>query len=321
MAAYGQDPVGTIADGAKIVFLAVFVVVAIRAFLSRNLPRVGGKIGQRRNIEPAEPIPAGFSAVYERAVTVAAPASDAAPPADLKAFLRHGVTQRQTLMRVYRVRGCKTEIEIPMAAPDYARIDAAEALALLRELPDPRLIRRLHLSDERCFLDPWVHKLRGQQFFTLGHATNFRLVVLYKPDRRLCEIVGLTLLHEWLHIVAFGSSLAVWRFSRANAIEPLVPAAIAPAFNPGRKSAIYEAWSDLGEKLFGYDETVAREAALTSPAHAMIIWRRVDMIMRKAPARLRSTRFAEWDRRAAFMTAEVAPRAKAVRRRSGVGFE
>jgi hypothetical protein len=37
-------------------------------------------------------------------------------------------------MRIYRVAGSKTEIEIPVEPPDYERIDAAEALALLREL-------------------------------------------------------------------------------------------------------------------------------------------------------------------------------------------
>jgi hypothetical protein len=49
-------------------------------------------------------------------------------------------------MRIYRVAGCKTEIEIRAESPDYERIDAAEALALLRELPDPRFIRRRALS-------------------------------------------------------------------------------------------------------------------------------------------------------------------------------
>jgi hypothetical protein len=309
----GQHIVEAAANG--IFILLIFVYLAARAFRYRNVPRVGGKIGPRRKIKPAEPIPAGFSALYKRSVTVGTPPTDAVSHPDLKSFLRHGVTQRRIQMRVYRVSGCKSEIEMPMEAPDYERIDAAEALELLRELPDPRLIRRLHLSDERCFVDPWVRKLRGQQYFTLGHATNFRLVVLYRPDRRLREIVGHTLLHEWLHIVAFASYVTVWRFTRANAVEPLVPAAIEPVFNRGRRTTIYEAWSDLGEQLFGYDEKVAREAALTSPVHATILWRRVEKIMRKTPARLRSSRFAEWERRAAFMQAEVGPKAKAIQRK------
>jgi hypothetical protein len=111
-------------------------------------------------------------------MTMFAASSNAASFPNLKAFLRHGTVSQPTLMRIYRVDGCKTEIEIPADPPDYERIDAAEALALLRELPDLRLVRRLHLSDERSFLDPWVSKLVGQEFFLLGNATNFSLVVL-----------------------------------------------------------------------------------------------------------------------------------------------
>ena len=68
--------------------------------------------------------------------------------------------------------------------PHYQRIDVAEALALLRELPDRRLVDRLHLSDQPSFLDPWVRRVTGQDGFLLGNATNTGLIVLYLPDRR-----------------------------------------------------------------------------------------------------------------------------------------
>jgi hypothetical protein len=301
------------AAGNEILILLVFVYLAVRAFRYRNAPRIGGKIGRRWKIKPAEPIPDGFSSVFNRAVTIFTPAAGAAPDSNLKTFLRKGMLGRQITMRIYRVRGCKTEIEIPAAAPDYERIGAADALALLRELPDPRLVRRLHVSDEPSVVDPWVRKFRGQ--FILGHATNSGLIVIYRPDRRQREVVGLTVLHEWLHVLAFGSTLAIWRFSRANAVEPLPLAAGELVLDRARKNTIHEAWSYLGEKLFGYNENVARTAALSSPVHAMIVWQRVETMMHLAPERLRSSRFAEWERRAAFMRAEVAPRAKAARRK------
>jgi hypothetical protein len=94
-----------------------------------------------------------------------------------------------------------------------------------------------------------------------------------------------------LHIVAFDSWRHVWRFSRAKAVEPLEPSTIESVNFGVRKTPIYEAWCDLGEKLFGYDETVARQAALASPVHAMIVSQRVENILRKAPPRFRSTRF------------------------------
>jgi hypothetical protein len=301
----------------QIVIIVLIAVLLVRGFLVRNMPRVGGKIGPRQAIDPPSPLPDGFSGVYARAMTIFAASSDATSFSSLKEFLRHGTVRQPALMRIYRVAGCKTEIEIPAGAPDYERIDATQALALLRELPDLRLIRRLHLSDERSFLDPWVRKLAGQEFFLLGNATNFSLVVLYKPDRRLGELVGLTLLHEWLHLVAFKSVRDVRRFKRANAVEPLVPPAVEPISFGDRKTPVYEAWCDLGERLFGYDETIARDAALTYPVHAMILWRCVEKILRKPPPGLRSTRLAEFEKRAAFMRTEVASRARAARSPGG----
>ena len=213
------------------------------------------------------------------------------------------------------VAGCKAEIEIPEAAADYERIDAAQALALLRELPDPRRVRRLHLSDERSFLDPWARKVRGEEFFYLGHATNFSLIVLYRPDRRLGECLGITLLHEWLHLVAFASTIQLWRFRRADAIEPLPALAPEPVNLGGRYAGINEAWCDLGEKLLGYDESAARQAALEAPVHAMILWRCVERMLRRTPRDLRSTRFDELMKRGDFMRAEVEPRTRARRGR------
>ena len=303
-----------IAAVVQVTIIVLFVVLLIRSILQRNMPRVGGKIGPRRSFLPAAPVPDGFSRVYARSMTLFAATPDAAEYSNLKSFLRRGTVQQPTLMRIYRVAGCQTEIEIPVEPPHYERIDAAATLTLLRELPDPRLIRRLQLSDEPSFLDPWVRKTAGQNFFLLGNATSAGLVVLYRPDRRQGQSLGITLLHEWLHLVAFKSARHVWRFKRASAIEPLVPVPIEPVSFGDRKTAIHEAWSDLGEKLFGYDDTVARGAALAMPVHARILWQRVEKLMRKAPTRLRSTRFAEFEMRGIFMRGEVLSKARALRK-------
>jgi hypothetical protein len=183
-------------------------------------------------------------------------------------------------MRVYRVAGCMTDVEIPAEAANYDRIDATEALALLRELPDLRFIRRLQLSDEPCYLDPWLRAIHGPQFLLLGNATKTGVVVLYRPDRRDRSAAGLTLLHEWLHVMAFNSPRDLRRFQRASNVEPLAsPSMPMPTVSVGvRKTAAHEAWADLGERLFGYDEAA----------------------LRRAPADLRSTRFAELDARGRF---------------------
>jgi hypothetical protein len=294
----------------QLIIVILFFVLLVRGFLYRNMPRVGGRLGPIRTTDPRPAPLGGFSRIYTRAVTLSV-ASDASRFSTLKAFLRDGTVQRPVVMRIYRVAGCKTEIEIPEEIADYERIDAAQTLALLRELPDPRRVRRLHLSDQGSFLDPWVCKVRGDEFYHLGHATNFSLIVLYRPDRRLGQLLGTTLLHEWLHLVAFASTVQLWRFKRANAIESLPPLAFEPLNFGDRNTWIYEAWCELGEKLLGYDENAARQTALLSPVHAMILWRCVDRMLRRTPLRLRSTRFDELMQRADFMRAEVAPKARA----------
>jgi hypothetical protein len=294
------------------IILVIFGIFLIRIFLNRNMPRVGGKIGALAAAEPPAVVPDGFSRVYARIVTVFIASSDAARFPNLKAFLRHGTTPQPTLMRIYRVAGCDTEIEIPAAAPGYERIDAAGTLALLRELPDLRLIRRLQISDEPSFYDPWARKIRGPEVFLLGHSTNARLVVLYKPSRDLGEFNGLTLLHEWLHLVAFSSPKDFRRFKRANTAERLPHAAIEPMSVNVRDAQTHEAWCDLGEKIFGYDETIAREAALTLPVHTTILWQRFETYLRGAPLNLRSTRFGEFEKRSIFIRGEVAEKAQAL---------
>jgi hypothetical protein len=300
----------------QLIIVMLFFALLVRGFLSRNMPRVGGKLGPIRSTDPPPALPSGFSRIYSRVVTLFV-ASDASRFPTLKAFLRDGTVQQPVVMRIYRVAGCKAEIEIPDQIADYERIDAAQALALLRELPDPRRVRRLHLSDQASFLDLWVRKVTGHGFYHLGHATNFSLIVLYKPDRRFGQLLGTTLLHEWLHLVAYASTIRLWRFKRANAIEPLPPLAFEPLNLGDRNTRLYEAWCDLGEKLLGYDESAARQTALISPVHAMILWRCVERILRRTPLRLRSTRFDELMQRADFMRAEVEPKARALRTRQG----
>jgi hypothetical protein len=296
----------------QLIIIILFAGLLVRGFLHRNRPRVGGKFGPIRTLDPPQAPPSGFSRIYARTVTLFV-ASDASRFPTLKAFLRDGTVQQPIAMRIYCVAGCKAEIEIPDQIADYERIDAAQALALLRELPDPRLVRRLHLSDGGSFLDPWVRKVRGDGLFNLGHATNFSLIVLYQPDRRLGHVLATTLLHEWLHLVAFASTVQLWRFRRADGIEPLPPLALEPLNYGDRHTQVYEEWCDLGEKLLGYDESAARQTALLTPLHATILWRCVERMLCRTPLNLRSTRFDELMKRGEFMRAEVEPKARALR--------
>jgi hypothetical protein len=246
------------------------LTLLIYGIIHRNRPQVGGKIGPVSTLEPRTLPPAGFSKVYARAMTLFV-GVDAARFATLDEYLREGPRPRPVLMRIYRVIGCATEIEIPAEPADYERIDAEEALALLRDLPDLRRVRRLHLSDERSYFDSWVRRERGEDFFLLGIATNFSLIVLYRPDRRFRPLLERTLLHEWLHLVAFAAWFDLWRFGRANRAETLSPSAVEPLNLGGHNVALHEAWCDLGERLLGRDEDEARQAARSSPLQSIIL--------------------------------------------------
>lgn len=296
-----------------IAVVIAFVALLINAFINRNMPRVGGKIGPRIREAPELAPPEGFSRVDCRAITNFDAATDAESFVSLEAYRRDGVTPRQGRVLVYRVAACNTRIEFLAEEPDYPRLTPVEMLALLRELPDPRLVYRLHLADEPSFLDPWVRKITGLDIRSVGNANLTGSIVLYRPDRRLGRELGLTLLHEWLHLVAFNSAQAIRRFKRADAIETLPPLAYEPVSFGDRRTRVYEAWCVLGEKVLGYDETVARQAALASPVHTMILWRHVEKIIRKTPRRFASTRLDEFHARAAFIRAEVAPKARAAR--------
>ena len=292
----------------------IIIVLLVKKFAECNKPRVGGKIGRkigRSLVSLSSPAPDGFSSVTTREITVFTARPGGARYPDLDTFLRKGTFKREARVNVYRVAACDTRIEIPEAEPDYARIDASQALALLRELPDPRLVYRLHLSDVPSFLDPWVQKLAGREIAHVGNATSTGVVVLYRPDRGHGKEIGVTLLHEWLHLLAFKSQWAVHRFQRANAIEPVAPLDFAPvSYGNPKKTRNYEIWSDLGERLLGYDEAIARQTALAAPIHSLILWRRVEKILRAVPRRLQSTRLAEFQARSLFMHTEVAPKTR-----------
>ena len=96
-----------------IIIIAVVALLAL-GFLRRNMPRVGGKLGPIRTVDPPRELPSGFSRTYTRAVTLFV-ASDASRFPTLKAFLRDGTARLPVVMRIYCVAGCKAEIEISEA--------------------------------------------------------------------------------------------------------------------------------------------------------------------------------------------------------------
>ena len=98
-----------------IIIIAV-VALLVLGFLRRNMPRVGGKLGPIRTVDPPRELPGGFSRTYTRAVSLFV-ASVASRFATLKAFLRDGTARLPVVMRIYCVAGCKARSRFPNRSP------------------------------------------------------------------------------------------------------------------------------------------------------------------------------------------------------------
>lgn len=286
-------------------FLISFAIRLMCRFRDRNAARIGGVIGPRRLDIEAPSRPPGYSTVETRTVIQFTSAGSAVQFSSLQRYLRKGTRRKPIEMHIFRVADCATDVEIPASTSDYARIDPAEALALLRELPDLRFVRRLQLSDEPSFLEPWARKTNARCVI-LGGANSKNVIVLYRPSRSFARghHPGLTLLHEWFHLLAFRSPSAFRQFASTNRREPLPQAAGYVRPYGVRHGSAHEAWSDLGERLFGYDSVVAQEAALAAPRHALILWRRVESVLKSASGPFCSTRYAALQQRGALFSQE-----------------
>ena len=219
-----------------------------------------------------------FSRVYARAMTIFTAPADAPSFHDLKAFLRHGTVGQPALMRIYRVAGCKTEIEIPVGRPDYERIDAAEALALLRELPDPRLIRRLHLSDEPLFpRSLGAENPRPRLFPVLATRRTSRLVVSTSPIIGSAEICrphspSRMAASRCLRIAKGPSTLQkreCRRAASAAVVEPI-------NFGVRENTSSMKLGASSAKGFSVTTMPLPARRLWPSPVHAMIVWRRVE---------------------------------------------
>ena len=120
--------------GPKLVALVIFIVLAVIAFVRRNNPRAGGKIGRRSKTAPPPSLPAGFSRVVCREIVNFGAPADAGGYPSLKIYVRR---------RRCASRGWCTSIASPAGArasksrrrPHYDRIDARKRLRCCANCP------------------------------------------------------------------------------------------------------------------------------------------------------------------------------------------
>lgn len=144
----------------------------------------------------------GYSSCQTETVTIVEGDHGAASFRDHADFQRRGWHVAHRRMLVCAVAASPgTEVAVPLDAPDYARIGPAEALALLRELPDMALIRRLTVCDGAQADEPWLRQVTGRPLTMLAEALPDGEVRLYRPVAG--EGLVTTALHEWSHLLRF----------------------------------------------------------------------------------------------------------------------
>jgi hypothetical protein len=184
--------------------------------------------------------------------------------------------------------GCpETTIAIPEAEPDYDRISAQQALALLRTLPDIRLVRRLTILDTIFRYDPWFQQFNSS-WRLLGEVSDGAEIILYRPA--VTEDVAATVTHEWAHLLEFSSPK--WRrlLNVVGDLEPFV----------GRAGALYpeppkEEWAVLGEFLLSTAPLLSPLTSFANPIRATVIANALRERLASLPTRLRSTEHAFYE--------------------------
>lgn len=80
-----------------------------------------------------------------------------------------------------------------------SRLSPKQALEILRELPDPRLIKDITILNQRFWEEPWIRQNGGDNTRIMAEVSPDRSVKLFSPSND--ETSRSTLFHEWSHIL------------------------------------------------------------------------------------------------------------------------
>jgi hypothetical protein len=220
---------------------------------------------------------------------------NAAPFKNFKDFSERGQLFSYSSLRAYPVIGCPgMMIAVPDREADYDRLTPDQALALLKGLPDIRLVHRLTIIDAPCRYEPW-YRQANPHWRMLGEVLDDSEIVLYRPTAK--ADVAATLNHEWAHLLEFAAPK--WRrlFEHVGDFERFIGRAGEPEPESSK-----EYWATLGEFLLSTAPLISPASSFANPIRATIFAMALAERLASVPAALRGTEHAfyshvlEWDR-------------------------
>jgi poly(A) polymerase len=184
------------------------------------------------------------------------------------------------------------------------RLSPLEALQIVKELPDARLVKRLTILNERHWQEPWRRHTGQTNVNTMAEVLPDGSVTMYRPPAG--EVSRDTLFHEWAHLLKFRSPTESNLFDRVGALEPLRTQSKSDLSGGGD-----ELWAvHVGEGLLNRSSLTAIAAAYENPIRSSLAGRALSRIIESVPEQQRSPRHAQFQLVTRYIEESVRPLAQ-----------
>jgi poly(A) polymerase len=188
--------------------------------------------------------------------------------------------------------------------PLASRMTPREALAIVRELPDARLLKRLLVVDKAHWEEPWRRQKGEENLKILAEASKDGDVKLYRPPTG--EVSRDTIFHEWAHLLKFARPGESALFDMVGELEPI--RSDSPADPTIDRD---ETWAVLvGEGLLNKNFLRAVNAAHCNPIRLTIGAEAVRGVLESVPAEQRSIRHQQYELLLRYIDSNVRPQAQ-----------
>jgi poly(A) polymerase len=183
------------------------------------------------------------------------------------------------------------------------RLGPEGALQLVRELPDPRMIKELTVLNQRHWEEPWRRQQGDADMRILAEVTPEGSVTLYSPSA--AESSRDTLFHEWSHLLKFRFPHEGRLFDSVGELEPVKTS------SPSDLSRGDEPWAVLvGEDLLNRSLLVGVAAAQENPIRAAVAGQVLARVLDGVPEAQRGIRHAQYKVLTDYINENVRPEAQ-----------
>lgn len=212
-------------------------------------------------------------------------------------YYEHGRVFSRKEMDVYRAPDqLDTEILVPASRPP--ELTPQQATGILREVPDPRLVRRLILQNASHADEPWLRQQYGNEYRILGEAFEVGDIHLFQPRAGNARE---TLMHEWAHLFKLKAGRASSVFDRVGELEPFADA------QPGIASNSGEMWSLLSEGLLSTNPSRVMLTAHQYPIRSAIYGRALAETLSTIPASRQSVHHERYQGLTEYLRESIQP--------------